>query len=558
MKFGSSGCSLDSERTAGTGDGTVPLASARAEGVKYFNGRRFAFAEDHMALVQNEDVRNCVGGLLKATPDTSARRTPAQQAVVYGRAAGGPMAAELKLQDLSGGMYAEDTSGNITGTMPEGTFARDIPESDFETAGRTQFLDLPGQQPFTATIWAEEAGQGHLRLRLLEGEAAVLEIHYLFELQAGGRARLRFQGPEADLPVLEVDADGDGTFEQQVEPLELPIAEAGEDQEVQKGQRVVLDGSSSRDRLGRPLSYEWQQIGGPAVTLSDPSTASPEFTAPEVDEDVTLTFSLTVTAGDMPSRPDTVSVRVRACGAERCNGSDDDCDGEVDEDDPEAGRDCDTKLGGVCSPGVLRCEGGRLQCVPVESGCALSDCPDDYYCDDGLFCNGAERCYEGMCVPGEPPCTGACEQCDEESRQCLPVEGCVTPTFTPTLPPTFSPTPTPTSTATVSPTPTLTPSRTPTVSQTPTPARPPCTGDCNGDAEVTVDELLAMVNVALGTANLSRCTAGDMNSDAAITVDEIIAAVNNALTGCPRAPSTYRALSERAGASPTPSVQVKR
>jgi Tol biopolymer transport system component len=63
----------------------------------------------------------------------------------------------------------------------------------------------------------------------------------------------------------------------------------------------------------------------------------------------------------------------------------------------------------------------------------------------------------------------------------------------------------------------------------PTPA---CAGDCNADTGVTVDELVKMVNIALGSADPSDCSAGDINGDHAITVDEIVAAVNNALQGC--------------------------
>ncbi len=60
-----------------------------------------------------------------------------------------------------------------------------------------------------------------------------------------------------------------------------------------------------------------------------------------------------------------------------------------------------------------------------------------------------------------------------------------------------------------------------------------CGGDCNGDGEVTVDELLKMVNISLEVFPVSQCLAGDLNSDGVITVDEIIKAVNNALNGCP-------------------------
>jgi hypothetical protein len=49
---------------------------------------------------------------------------------------------------------------------------------------------------------------------------------------------------------------------------------------------------------------------------------------------------------------------------------------------------------------------------------------------------------------------------------------------------------------------------------------------------VTVDEILTMVNIALGNAPVTTCEAGDANGDGQITVDEILAAVNDALNGC--------------------------
>jgi hypothetical protein len=60
-----------------------------------------------------------------------------------------------------------------------------------------------------------------------------------------------------------------------------------------------------------------------------------------------------------------------------------------------------------------------------------------------------------------------------------------------------------------------------------------CLGDCNGDGEVTVDELIRGVNIALGSLPLSECPVFDGNEDGSVTVDELITAVNNALSGCP-------------------------
>ena len=59
-----------------------------------------------------------------------------------------------------------------------------------------------------------------------------------------------------------------------------------------------------------------------------------------------------------------------------------------------------------------------------------------------------------------------------------------------------------------------------------------CAGDCGGDGELTVDEIITMVNVPLGTANIGSCGRGDVNGDGEITIDEIVAAVSHALNGC--------------------------
>jgi hypothetical protein len=94
-----------------------------------------------------------------------------------------------------------------------------------------------------------------------------------------------------------------------------------------------------------------------------------------------------------------------------------------------------------------------------------------------------------------------------------------------------TPTPTITSTPTISATPTpVTPTPTPTETL---PPPPPCLGDCNDDGQVTVDEIILMVNIALGNTDVSECTAGDFDGGGDITVDEIVGALNLALDGCP-------------------------
>jgi len=76
---------------------------------------------------------------------------------------------------------------------------------------------------------------------------------------------------------------------------------------------------------------------------------------------------------------------------------------------------------------------------------------------------------------------------------------------------------------------------TPTLASGPLPtATPiPCAGDCNGNSRVTVEEILTLVEIALGRTPIADCQAGDVDHDGMITVDEILTAVHNALTGCP-------------------------
>lgn len=74
-----------------------------------------------------------------------------------------------------------------------------------------------------------------------------------------------------------------------------PTANAGQDQTVDEGNTVTMDGFGSSDPDNDILAYSWTQVSGPAVALSDSSAGSPTFTAPQVGTGgVTLVFELIV------------------------------------------------------------------------------------------------------------------------------------------------------------------------------------------------------------------------------------------------------------------------
>jgi hypothetical protein len=73
---------------------------------------------------------------------------------------------------------------------------------------------------------------------------------------------------------------------------------------------------------------------------------------------------------------------------------------------------------------------------------------------------------------------------------------------------------------------------------TPTPT-PGCLGDCDNSGDVTVNELIIMVNIALGnTPCCASCAAADPSNTGTVIVTQIITAVNNALGSCQGTPPT--------------------
>ena len=76
-----------------------------------------------------------------------------------------------------------------------------------------------------------------------------------------------------------------------------------------------------------------------------------------------------------------------------------------------------------------------------------------------------------------------------------------------------------------------------------------CVGDCHELHQVTVDNVIAAVAIALGDVPIDECRAADVDDDGGVTVDEIVVTLQMALNGCPPV-----AVTPRPTVSPTPTT----
>jgi hypothetical protein len=104
---------------------------------------------------------------------------------------------------------------------------------------------------------------------------------------------------------------------------------------------------------------------------------------------------------------------------ELCNNADDDCNGTVDNGNPESGATCATGQAGACSAGLTSCQTGVKVCVPtvtpspevcdgVDNNC--NGTADDGNPGSGLPCSTG---LSGPCGPGTTQCTNGSISCKQ-------------------------------------------------------------------------------------------------------------------------------------------------
>jgi hypothetical protein len=202
--------------------------------------------------------------------------------------------------NYDGGVVEISTDGGATWTdlgskMVSGGYNGSIAQSDGTNpiAGRPGFVQssfafalkkVMTTQVDLGTAYAGQTVQVRFRIGTDQGGGA-----YGWDID-----NIAFTGL-ADLPFTTlVDEQGDC-------PAGLVRAIPGASQSVNQGDVVTLNGGGTA-QSGNPLTFLWQQLGGPQVALSNPFSAAPTFTAPAVTVATTLTFRLTVSDGTLTDK----------------------------------------------------------------------------------------------------------------------------------------------------------------------------------------------------------------------------------------------------------------
>jgi len=210
-------------------------------------------------------------------------------------------------------LYKVDTSGNVTilyhfNHASEGNYLMGlIQASDGNLYGT---LDDGG--PYRGS-YADGAffNFGGAVFRISSG--GIITILHSFNGADGNEpVAILFQGSDGDLygTTARGGTLNQGTaFKIALAPTTTPVANAGSDQSVNEGATVTLDGTGS---TGQNLTYNWQQIAGPTGSLTNPTSSTPSFTAPQLPGGFgsqVMTFQLTVTSGGQ-SATATVNVTI--------------------------------------------------------------------------------------------------------------------------------------------------------------------------------------------------------------------------------------------------------
>ena len=218
-----------------------------------------------------------------------------------------------------------------------------------------------------------------------------------------------------------VDDDCDGDTDEDLDPPEADRQDGvcrGQRRECRRGDWREPDYNDIRGYENEERSCDGRD--NDCDGQIDESLAAPEARRTEgLCEDLRQTCS----GADGWTEPDYAQLDGYEADERTCDGLDNDCDGDVDED---SDRPC--MIDGSQCPAVQECDGGRLMMCQLEDDGGREVCNgEDDDCDgetdeadDGPLCPREERCLSGRCgCPGEDG-----DACDE-TEVCREGVGCI-------------------------------------------------------------------------------------------------------------------------------------
>ncbi|MDP2585683.1 MAG: hypothetical protein Q8P29_02265 [Candidatus Levybacteria bacterium] len=196
------------------GDGTVPLFSASlndsSKNLSLFDSTKVFYTnQDHGSLVSSGPALNLVKNVLDGNSDLPDRvsRNP-----YHFSGTGVSVHSPVNV-------HVYDTNHKHTGPTSDGDFEANIPGSSYDALDDAKFIYLPDNGIYTIKFEATDQGSFDFKIRKFENDTNTTAVLYNdISLTAATKAETVLDALSVQPPTLQIDQDGNGTIDKEVNP----------------------------------------------------------------------------------------------------------------------------------------------------------------------------------------------------------------------------------------------------------------------------------------------------------------------------------------------------